>query len=151
VASKTSVCRGQSFTITASGASSYSWNTGATSSSLVTSSTLVANVNYTVSGTDANGCSNATVITIKVNSCIGIEEWTTGDVKFYPNPTQDIITIELPNAHCTVTLLDINGRILEQSKNQLKTNFMVSKYAKGVYILKVSDLNTIQSYKFFKD
>jgi hypothetical protein len=47
--------------------------------------------------------------------------------------------------------LDINGRILEQSKNQLKTNFMVSKYAKGVYFLKVSDLNTIQSYKFFKD
>ncbi len=48
------VCNGSSVTLTASGATNYSWNTGATSTSISVNPT--SNTTYTVTGTDANGC-----------------------------------------------------------------------------------------------
>lgn len=63
LASSYSVCSGKTATITASGASSFLWNTGSTSSSIYVSPTI--NTNYTVTGTTA-GCVNTktTMVTV---------------------------------------------------------------------------------------
>jgi hypothetical protein len=58
------ICLGQSTTLTATGASSYSWSTGATSSALTL--TPAATANYTVSGT-FNGCTSLLAKTVTVN------------------------------------------------------------------------------------
>lgn len=55
-ASQSSVCPGQSSTLTASGASTYSWNTGSTAASIT--STPVVPLTYTVTGFNAAGCSH---------------------------------------------------------------------------------------------
>jgi len=59
------ICSGSSATLTANGASSYSWNTGATNSSIVLTPTITTT--YTVTGTNAN-CSASAVSTIIVNA-----------------------------------------------------------------------------------
>jgi hypothetical protein len=58
------ICSGSSATISASGAGTYSWNTGATTSSITVtpSSTTV----YTVTGT-SSGCTNVKTATVNVN------------------------------------------------------------------------------------
>jgi hypothetical protein len=59
------VCNGQSTTLTASGAGTggaYLWNTGATTASLTVSPTGLET--YTVTVTNANGCTDATSITV---------------------------------------------------------------------------------------
>lgn len=63
LASSYSVCSGKTATITASGASSFLWNTGSTSSTIYVSPTI--NTNYTVTGTTA-GCVNTktTMVTV---------------------------------------------------------------------------------------
>ena len=138
VASKTSVCRGQSFTLTAGGASSYSWSNGATTASLVTSSTLVANVNYTLTGTDLNGCANSTVITIKVNSCIGINETALSALlKVYPNPSKGLITLEA-DRETQVVITNALGQVvhtlvLNSNIGLKRTVFLNSK---GLYFIK---------------
>lgn len=54
------VCQGEVITLTASGATSYSWNNGVTSAVIITTSSST----YSVIGTDANGCTNtASVVT----------------------------------------------------------------------------------------
>lgn len=147
VASKTSVCRGQSFTITASGASSYSWNTGATSSSLVTSSTLVANVNYTVSGTDAYGCSNATVITIKVNSCIGIEETQNSGFSLFPNPNSGIFQFKSDQKNnYTLRIHNSIGQVIFMSVVSSDARIDMRSYKSGLYYIEVLN-GTIPVYK----
>jgi len=59
-----SVCNGNTTTVTATGASTYSWNTGATGSSIVVSPTV--NTVYTVTGT-TNGCTNIKTATVSIN------------------------------------------------------------------------------------
>ncbi|HXB39327.1 MAG TPA: M43 family zinc metalloprotease [Bacteroidia bacterium] len=64
-ASSSTVCAGQPTIITAGGANTYTWNTGATSSSI--SVTPTSNTVYTVNGTDMNGCNNSATSTVMVN------------------------------------------------------------------------------------
>ncbi|MCW3075793.1 MAG: hypothetical protein JWO32_402, partial [Bacteroidetes bacterium] len=61
-----SICTGQSIMISAAGATTYSWNTTATTSTIVVTPTV--NTSYTVTGTNGNGCKNTAVRTITVNS-----------------------------------------------------------------------------------
>jgi hypothetical protein len=59
------VCAGTSVTLTGSGASSYAWNNGV-SNGVAFSPTNTQT--YTVTGTDANGCSNTAQVTVTVNA-----------------------------------------------------------------------------------
>lgn len=59
-----SVCLGESVTLNASGAQSYTWDNGATNGTSVTPNTTTT---YTVTGTDLNGCVNTDAFTVTVN------------------------------------------------------------------------------------
>ena len=61
------LCSGDSTTLSASGAASYSWAPGNLSGSSVTVSPT-ANTTYTVTGTDANGCVNTATTSVNVNT-----------------------------------------------------------------------------------
>jgi large repetitive protein len=63
------ICSGDSLTLTASGASSYSWNTSATTSSIIANQSGV----YLVVGTDTNGCSSSDSTSITVNALPNIQ------------------------------------------------------------------------------
>lgn len=64
----TNICVGQQTTLTGSGATSYVWNPGAIPGSPVNVSPG-ATTTYTVTGTDANGCTNTSSVTITVTPC----------------------------------------------------------------------------------
>jgi hypothetical protein len=64
-ASDTSVCAGNSVTLTASGATTYNWTPGNFSGSGITLVPFTTTT-YLVTGTDANGCSDSASITINV-------------------------------------------------------------------------------------
>jgi gliding motility-associated-like protein len=59
------ICDGGSATLTASGGTSYLWNTSETVASIT--KTPVTTTSYTVTGTNANGCENSATQTITVN------------------------------------------------------------------------------------
>jgi hypothetical protein len=60
------ICIGNTTTLTANGASTYTWNTSATTNTVSLSPT--ANTTYSVIGTDVNGCSKQAVTTVTVNA-----------------------------------------------------------------------------------
>lgn len=61
------ICNGSTLSLSASGASSYLWSTGATTSSLVVAS-LSTTTTYTVVGTNGGLCSSTGSVTITVNA-----------------------------------------------------------------------------------
>ncbi len=65
-ASSSAICLGNSTTLTASGASTYTWNGGTNAAVIVVTPT--SNANYTVVGRNSSGCTNTVVSTITVNA-----------------------------------------------------------------------------------
>ncbi len=64
-ATSTSICTGDLVTLTGSGATSYIWDNSVTDG---VAFTPLTSTNYTVTGTDGNGCENSDAINIIVNS-----------------------------------------------------------------------------------
>ena len=107
------ICSGSQVTLTASGASSYTWsNNGSTGATINDSPTTTTN--YTVTGADANNCINNDVASVIVNSCsTGIEQSSgkNNEVVIYPVPSNGEFTIEFAdNDYQLVKVYDEIGR-----------------------------------------
>ena len=61
------ICIGESVTLSATGAISYLWDNGVTSSTQVITPSTSATITYSVVGTDANSCSANAQVNINVN------------------------------------------------------------------------------------
>lgn len=70
ISGSSGICTGQNATLYVSGASTYTWNTGATGSSIVT--TPISTTIYTVMGTDLLGCAKTSTQLVTVASSLSI-------------------------------------------------------------------------------
>ncbi|MBA2613303.1 MAG: PKD domain-containing protein [Bacteroidetes bacterium] len=133
-ANDTTICAGDAATVTATGASSYSWSTGATSNNIVTSPTI--STTYTVTGFIGT-CSLAAVSNVSVSLCLGIKNnlLQNTSITIMPNPNNGkfIANVEV-NEGCSITIYNNIGQLIQyipQAKN--KINVDLGKYGKGIY------------------
>ena len=68
ISGNSSFCQGDDVTLTATGANTYVWSNTSSNASITVSNAG----NYTVTGTDANGCSNTAIKTVTVNPTYNI-------------------------------------------------------------------------------
>ncbi|MBK9284614.1 MAG: T9SS type A sorting domain-containing protein [Sphingobacteriaceae bacterium] len=151
MASPTAICVGESSTLTANGANTYSWNTGATSSSVVVNPT--ATVVYTVIGTNTTGCTNSNTLSLTVNLCTSINQIgaKNAETKLYPNPTVGSFVLELA-ANTNVDIYEITGKVIY-------TNFLqegsykidLSDFANGIYFVQLKQDNSVKTLKLIKE
>ncbi len=126
----------QSATLTAGGtASSFTWSSGGNGSTTVVTPTTTTT--YTLSGTDANGCSNSTTFTQSVTICGGISMLSVANgVYIYPNPTNGIFTIQVnvPVENAEVEITNMIGQVVYKRAVVLGSNAVkITGLAKGVY------------------
>jgi len=73
------------------------------------------------------------------------------DIKIYPNPTNNTITIELPtcdNCQTKYIIYDLSGRkVLENKITNSKNIISVSELSAGTYFIKVIDSNKTTTQK----
>ena len=112
---------------------------------------------YISYGSDCVGA-NADYIDYKGGTNSGINSYTvnrTNDILIYPNPANDIITIEensLINKNGLISIYNIQGQIvLEQTLQDAKSQIDISSLEKGVYFVKVNNRNGMQVRKVVKD
>jgi hypothetical protein len=144
-------CAGQSARLTASGgAGTYSWNTGANTTSIIVSP--LAGTNYTVNVTNSFSCSTTSTISQVVSPCTGIIEATNGTVKLsiYPNPISNVLVVKVENSSAsTAKIFDILGNLVSNvtlSQNETKIN--TENLKSGIYFIQ---LDNKQSMKFIKN
>ncbi len=73
-------------------------------------------------------------------------------VKVYPNPAQDVLTIEIPTIKGNFTCIIYNTlgqKVYETQINQTSTNIFVGNWAKGAYFYEISTNNHKEYGKFF--
>jgi len=129
----TSICNGQTVNLTATGATTYSWNTGQTGNSIGASPTI--NTTYTVTGTSL-GCTASDIINVQVN----------------PLPTLTV-TPSSVNANCGASNGALNGTTVSGaapisyiwtngSGTTVGTTANLINIPAGAYFLNVSDGNS---------
>ncbi len=135
-ATPTTLCKGETSTLTATGALNYSWTTTETLSLVVL--TPSATTNYSVTGTDANGCSKTAGIQIRVNACSGIAEGLVNKaIEVYPNPSNGTFTIKSERG-MVVSIYNQLGQSIAQFLLSEDNHYSaeVIGFAKGVYYLR---------------
>ncbi len=137
---KMNICKGESVNLSATGATTYTWNTGDVGAAQTYMLPVDVAYTYFVTGTDANGCSKTAAVTVNVNRCTGIAEQTNGvsQVSVYPNPGTGLFTVEA--AGNNVNVYDIYGKlVLSNVISTDKTVVDLSNQAAGVYFVHVTD------------
>jgi hypothetical protein len=135
------ICPGDSITLTAVNfANSYSWSTGATTSSILVAQPGI----YSVTTTDALTCQSTTSDTLVANTCTGIAENTLqGSLHIYANPSNGMFTItntKAQAANCNLEIFNFLGeKIYSLRILHPVSSINISDQPAGVYFLNVRD------------
>jgi hypothetical protein len=146
-ASSTSIlCVGQTATLTASGANTYSWSTTATGSVVNVSPTITTS--YTVYGFDPFGCTASAMITQSVSTCTGIENLAANanGVLVYPNPAKGEVTVFVSSvsSHTKLKIYNALGQLMLSAGIQDNTTKIdISEFSKGIYVYRIEESETI--------
>jgi hypothetical protein len=154
-AERQTICFGESVTLTGSGAQNYRWVAGdqfVLFGNPVTTVPAVT-VNYTVTGTDGNGCESSVTLPVNVETCTGIGMIESASGAFvYPNPATNALTLETPGiTDKTVDLIDVTGRIISTLRSaEQKINISLADVASGIYYLNISSGTSHEVIKVVK-
>ncbi len=136
VASPSVVCpTSPSSTLTASGGATYTWQPGNIIGNPITVNPTSTTI-YTVTGTDANGCSNSAQVTVATTTCASCNSCN-------PIATSGVFpaTITSANVYCINNNVTVSGtRILIGSDFKIAANVKISVASNGVLIISNSHL-----------
>jgi hypothetical protein len=148
------ICAGQIATLTASGANTFTWNTGSNSPTIMV--TPLVNSTYSVNGTDTNGCANQAIVKQSVVSCLGFKENFINDSEFilFPNPTVAEFTITSKTNYQNVRfeLYNYLGELINSKiLSEINTIINLSDHSKGIYFVKLCYNNKSLSFRIVKE
>jgi hypothetical protein len=114
------------------GAVTFVWSDGQTTAT----ATGLLPASYTVTITDANGCSATS--TIVVSGFISVEEQAANTIRLYPNPTANIVSIDGLTAGARLTVLNGLGQVIQviETQNTIE-QINLSDLAPAVYFIRI--------------
>lgn len=151
---KTLICKGQTTTLTANGAGSYTVTSAASTTvinSLFMAVTPTVTSTYTFTGQNNTGCKGSATITVNVSDCTGISSIgnaLNNSLLVYPNPNNGEFTIS-SEVDLKLSIVNELGQIVKtlvlESVNEHKVS--VSGLAEGIYFLTGASDNTVFNQK----
>ena len=140
--------RNGSVKVSVSGGTGYAirWSTGSTDSTIAG----LSNGNYTVTVTDAKGCTKIRTISTGglVNGIADLSE-TPPNLIVSPNPTNGSLNIMSTDPRPeTMTIYDVNGQKVAEGKYTTQTD--VSSLSAGIYLLEVNGKSGTARSRFVK-
>ncbi len=148
-----SVCIGNTDTLTAIGASTYTWSSnagGATTNSVSVSPTV--NTTYTVTGQSNSGCVTSSTYSVSAINCTTNTNQFSANINHivvYPNPANGILTVECKFKNAELFIYDVLGnKIMQLNPEKEITSIDISSLNKGIYFLNVKTVNANFTKKF---
>ncbi|MGZ3930764.1 MAG: PKD domain-containing protein [Bacteroidia bacterium] len=136
-ASASMICAGQTATLNASGATSYTWSTGANTASTTDSPSVTTT--YTVTGANGAGCTGTDTVTQVVSACTGIQQIDQAaayQFGIFPNPTtgEFVVTLGKLTDDTSIEVYNNLGQLVVQDQLRLmNTRLSLNWEADGIY------------------
>lgn len=148
--SNTMACPDQPVTLTANGATSYNWSTGATVAAITVSQPTTAV--YTVTGT-TNGCSKEFTFTQQVKVCNSIDEISGNHLmKAYPSPfSNELFLVNEGQTFAMVEIRDVAGKLVFAGEVIGSIRVSTEDWSKGMYLVRVSTGDRSYGAKLVKE
>ena len=132
----TTLCEGNSLTLDAGVAQSYTWSTGENTQTIDVNQTGF----YTVTISNSNGCETSDGVLINIIDCSSLQSLAEFGINVYPIPTTNKLNIKLDHSIIesikNIRLIDMTGRNIKTINNFGTTNqFDVSFLNSGIYQL----------------
>lgn len=153
-ASRTSICAKEIVTVTAGGASTYTWSNQQTNSSFTAA--LNATTVYVVTGTDANGCKDSHTVNVTVKPCTGIEEQAVGNfgLEVFPNPNNGLLTFrsQVYGNGVALSVYNAIGQLVFEDKVRTPvTELNLQHLNNGLYYIKITENQRHQVVRIIKE
>ena len=99
---------------------------------------------------NTNGCSSVpTAVTVDIT--LSTDEFDTSGLKYYPNPTSDILTVTYKNSIDRVTVYNLIGqRVITHEANSKEVQLNMSALANGNYMLEIRSGKQVKFVKVVK-
>lgn len=157
ISNMSSICVGQSATLTANGALNYTYTPGGTGASISVSPTITTT--YSVTGTNANGCTHMVAITQNVDACNGIFETDLTDVnligKVYPNPSNGMFTVDMlmtSKPNIKIEILNVLGQTIQfVNTHNNKIEIDLRHFPNSCYFFRITTENKTNIIKVLKE
>jgi hypothetical protein len=131
------ICKGDKRVYTVSGANTYTWSTGAQTTTISPSPTITTV--YSVTGSSTNTCKGSKQFTVTVNKCTELSDQISKETLFnlFPNPNHGILNLET-TVLINLTLRNQLGEIVfEKSFESGEHTIDLSHLSVGIYIAKI--------------
>ena len=151
--SSPTICVGNSATLKATGAFSFSWTTSVTSPSIIVSPTVTTT--YGVVGITTAGCRSVGTIVQNVDLCTGIATSRPDFNGFsvFPNPNNGSFVVEASGTAKTIDIMDVTGRVVSTlQSDQITTPINISELKNGIYFVRIKTLEEgVKTIKIIKE
>jgi hypothetical protein len=121
-----------------------------------TAATYYARVTGVSGANNTNNCYTLRVAKGTASSPEISDPFVKGNVFVFPNPADDILNVQIKGliVKANIMVYDVDGRtVMQQQTNQSITPLKVNTLSKGIYLIKINDINdnTIYHSKFVKE
>ena len=145
ISGRDTICQKEWLILSASGANSYTWSTGATTQTMVVMPQF--QFTYAVVGTNTNNnCTSEKTFTANVNICETLNELQSPfSLNIFPNPAKTQLTILFDNSNknntqlVQIKLTDVIGRLIEEKYLQTNQSLVLdlSGCSEGIYNISI--------------
>lgn len=148
------ICNKETATLTAGGATSYSWSNTFTTNAIAVTPSITTG--YTVTGINTFGCKKTASLSIQVSACIGLEENTEVEVpmQVFPNPGTGVYTLSLLNREgASIQIRNALGQLIQTLEILSdETTLDIRNYSTGLYyVTLLKDGKSLQVTKLMKE
>jgi len=148
VSSASIICTGNSAVLTASGATSYTWNTSANTSSISVSPSV--STTYSVTG-EIGQCVSSFTILQGVDPCTSLFETSIqGTASIFPNPFSNELNF-VSSGKIEICIKNIVGDIVKRSEFCDKGSIDTSQFPHGIYYISFKTENETKVFKMVRD
>lgn len=142
-------CAGESVTLTANGATSYTWSNGSNAASSVINAS--ASTVYTVNA--YNGfCDVTATVSLTVNNCTGVKTNQLSTLRVYPVPANEKLNLSFnQNQKVIVDIFSADGKKVKSlTAEGIEIAVDIAELNSGLYLLKLQSENENVSRTFLK-